>query len=333
MNSNILEVKNLNLSFKTKQGYIKALNNVNINIGKKEILGVVGESGCGKSTLSDSIIRLLSGNASIEEGEINFNNKDILKMSKDDMRKIRGKHISLITQNAMAALNPVRTIEKQFVETICAHKDITKEKAKEEAEEMLYKLNISQPKLVMKQFSFQLSGGMRQRIIIALSLLLKPKLIIADEPTTALDVTVQAGILKEMKLLKKQYDTSVLFISHNLAVISNIADKIAVMYAGSIVEYGKSESVLKNPLHPYTKGLIKCMPHLYSNGSRLYTIEGQPPDLYDLPKGCAFSPRCTYAVADCFETKPEIHKLGERMAACKFIKNLKDRNETNVSKK
>lgn len=312
----LLEIKKLSVEFATKRGSFKAVNNIDLKVGKGEIIGLVGESGCGKTTTSLAILGLLSNNAKVISGEILFEEKDLLKLSKKELRNIRGKDIGIIFQNSMSSLNPIRKIKKQFVESIRAHLSISKQESENIAYEMLNKVNLPDSERIMNQYPFQLSGGMKQRIMIAMAFALKPKLIIADEPTTALDVTVQAQILDEMESLRKEQGTSILFVSHNLGIISQLADKIGIMYAGEMAEYGFLSSVFRNPIHPYTKGLLESVPKIEYTKKRLNGIRGNPPDLLKEYDGCAFYPRCDYGVGICQHKKPKLENVKDSVVAC-----------------
>ncbi|SDL01023.1 ABC transporter ATP-binding protein [Natronincola ferrireducens] len=300
----ILDIKNLSIAFSNTNEGIKAVNRASLQLRTGEVLGIVGESGCGKTTLSRSVLGLLPPAGKILEGELVFEGKDLLHLSKEEKRKIRGREIGMIFQDSMTSLNPVRKIGSQFIETLSSRLEIHEEQARQIAEEMLAKVNLPNPKKIMNRYSFQLSGGMRQRVMIAIALALRPKILIADEPTTALDVTVQAQILKEMRDLKENYGTSIMLVSHNLGVVYQVADTIAVMYAGSVVEYGDASTIFKNPTHPYTKALLGSIPTLSQHQEKLVSIEGTPPVSNSLPSGCVFHPRCQYASHLCRLEKP-----------------------------
>ncbi|HSQ88238.1 ABC transporter ATP-binding protein [Romboutsia sp.] len=320
MEDKVLKIKNLSVEFSTSGESFKVVNDVNLELEKGEILGLVGESGCGKTTTALSILGLLPKNAKITGGEILFEGKNLLLLSKEELRKIRGKDIGIISQNSMSNLNPIRKIKKQFIESIRTHVDISKKEAHEIACEMLQKVNLSDPERIMNQYSFQLSGGMRQRVMIAMAIALRPKILIADEPTTALDVTVQAQILEEIDKLRKDFGISIIFVSHNLGIISQLADRIGVMYAGEIVEYGFISSVFNNPIHPYTKGLLESVPKIENAKKILKAIRGNPPDLSKKHFGCLFYPRCDYVMDTCRCKKPKLIKIKEdSMGACHLI--------------
>lgn len=326
----LLKLKNLSIDLQTPLGDARIVRNVDLEVNTGEIVGLVGESGCGKTTISRSILGLLSSGIRVSKGEINYKQKDLLSLSKKEIQGIRGKEIAMIFQDSMTSLNPVRTIGKQFVETICNHMKVEKSEAKRKTKEMLMKVNLNYPERIMKCYPFQLSGGMMQRVMIAMALVLKSKVLIADEPTTALDVTIQAQILNEMVLLKEKYGMSILLVSHNLGIISRMADKVAVMYAGSIVEYGYSDEIFKNPKHPYTNALLLSVPRMDIEQKRLISIKGQPPSLFNMPSGCAYHPRCKIAADICKVKKPVIKEtLGGNKVACHFVRgvdNMEDRN-------
>ena len=305
----LLELKDLHTFFTTKRGIIKAVNGVSYSVEAGRTLGVVGESGSGKSVSAMSILQLLDGNGFIDSGEIIFDGKDLSKLSRTDMYKIRGNDISVIFQEPMTSLNPVFTIEKQVSEPFIIHQGMTKKEARAKVVEMLSDVKIPNPETVAKQYPHQLSGGMRQRVMIAMALACQPKLLIADEPTTALDVTIQAQILKLMNALKKEHGTSILFITHDLGVICQMADDVAVMYCGQVVEYAPARTIFTKSeySHPYTEGLMVSIPRLDTpTDERLDAIPGAVPHPLDLPKGCKFAPRCKYCTQKCLEEEPEL---------------------------
>ena len=309
----LLQVKDLHTYFKTKRGTVKAVNGVYYKLKQGKTLGLVGESGSGKSVSAMSLIKLLDGNGYIESGEILFNGRDLIDVPINEMTKIRGNEISVIFQEPMTSLNPVFTIEKQVGEPFVIHQGMTKKQAAEEVVKMLSLVKIPYPDEVAKQYPHQLSGGMRQRVMIAMALACRPNLLIADEPTTALDVTIQAQILKLMKELQDEVGTSILFITHDLGVISQTADDVAVMYCGEIVEYAPVKTMFaKNTKysHPYTEGLMVSIPRLDTPaGERLEAIPGAVPHPLDLPKGCKFAPRCKYATDKCRESHPDLKEI------------------------
>ena len=306
----LLDIKDLHTYFTTKRGTVKAVNGVSYSVEAGKTLGVVGESGSGKSVSAMSIIKLLDGNGYIDKGEITFDGKNLTDMSLSEIRDIRGNDISVIFQEPMTSLNPVFTVERQISESFIVHQGMTKKEAAEKVVEMLDLVKIPNPKSVTKQYPHQLSGGMRQRVMIAMALACVPKLLIADEPTTALDVTIQAQILKLMNELKESIGTSILFITHDLGVINEMADDVAVMYCGQVVEkapvkvlFGKDSKYS----HPYTDGLMFSVPRLDTpTGVRLEAIPGSVPHPLDLPVGCKFAPRCKFATDKCHKEEPEL---------------------------
>ena len=306
----LLEVDDLHTFFKTKKGIVKAVNGVSYRVEPGKTLGIVGESGSGKSVSAMSILKLLDGNGYIDSGTITFKGRNLAECTINDMYQIRGNEISVIFQEPMTSLNPVYTIEKQLNEVYLTHQKITKKEASEKSLEMLKAVKIPNPESVMKQFPHQLSGGMRQRVMIAMALACEPSLLIADEPTTALDVTIQAQILKLMNELKKEKGTSILFITHDLGVINQMADEVAVMYCGQVVEMCKARTIFAKETtcsHPYTEGLMTSIPRLDTPvGARLEAIPGAVPHPLNLPKGCKFAPRCKYATEKCKNEEPKL---------------------------
>lgn len=300
----LLEIKDLHTYFTTKKGIIKAANGVSLSIEEGKTLGLVGESGSGKSVTAMSILQLFEENQKIHSGEIIFDGDVISKFSQEELRKIRGNKISVIFQEPMTSLNPVFRVGRQITEVLMLHQNLTKEEAKERAIQLLKDVGISNPDKMFYQYSFELSGGMSQRVMIAMALACRPKLLIADEPTTALDVTIQAQILKLMNDLKQQYGTAILFVTHDLGVINEMADDVAVMYCGQVVERASSKTIFgENPKysHPYTEGLMTSIPRLDSPKGKLDAIPGSVPHPLDLPVGCKFAPRCKYATDKCRE--------------------------------
>ena len=309
----LLEVKNLHTYFKTKKGIVKAVNDVTYSLDEGKTLGIVGESGSGKSVSAMSIIKLLDGNGWIDSGSVTFNGRDILSCTEKEMYHIRGNEISVIFQEPMTSLNPVFTVEHQIGEVLQIHQNMTKKQAYAKAAALLADVKIPNPERVAKQYPFQLSGGMRQRVMIAMALACKPKLLIADEPTTALDVTIQAQILKLMNDLKRRTGTSILFITHDLGVIHEMADEVAVMYCGQIVEKADAKEIFHKSVysHPYTEGLMISIPRLNTpKGKRLDAIPGAVPNPLYLPKGCKFAPRCKYCTQKCLEEEPPLTEVG-----------------------
>ena len=312
MSENLIEVKKLVTQFSGKNGTVTAVDGVSFNIKKGETLGIVGESGCGKSVTSMSILRLIPPQSGkIASGEILFGGKDLTKLSDKEIRQIRGNEIAMIFQDSMTGLNPVMTIGKQLVETITAHSKMDKKEAWERAREMLMKVGIPSPAQRLKEYPHQLSGGMRQRVMIAMALSCNAALFIADEPTTALDVTIQAQILDLMNQLKKETGTSILFITHDLGVVAEVCDDVAVMYCGRVVERGDVKTIFANPSHPYTKGLLGSIPRLGDAGKELKSIPGNVPNPKYMPKGCKFEPRCPYASEKCREEEPGFFQIEE----------------------
>ncbi|MGG3736762.1 ABC transporter ATP-binding protein [Aeribacillus pallidus] len=316
----ILEVKDLHISFHTFAGEVKAIRGVNFDLYKGETLAIVGESGSGKSVTTKSIMRLLpEHNSEIKGGQILFEGKDLAKASEKEMQKIRGKDISMIFQDPMTSLNPTMTVGKQIMEPLLKHQKLSKAEAKQRAIELLKLVGIPKPEIRFKQYPHQFSGGMRQRVVIAIALACNPKILIADEPTTALDVTIQAQILDLMKDLQKKIDTSIIFITHDLGVVANVADRVAVMYGGRIVEIGTVDEIFYNPKHPYTWGLISSMPSLDTKDDELYAIPGSPPDLLEPPKGDAFAPRNEYALKIDLEKQPPMFKVSDTHYAATWL--------------
>lgn len=317
---NILEVKDLNISFHTFAGEVKAIRGVNFELKKGETLAIVGESGSGKSVTTKAIMRLLPpGNSEIKQGEILFEGKDLTKLTDKQMQKIRGQDISMIFQDPMTSLNPTMTVGKQIMEPLIKHQNMSKSSAMERAVQLLKLVGIPKPELRIKQYPHQFSGGMRQRVVIAIALACNPKVLIADEPTTALDVTIQAQILELMKDLQQKIDTSIIFITHDLGVVANVADRVAVMYGGKIVEIGTVDEVFYNPQHPYTWGLISSMPSLDAKEEELYAIPGTPPNLLHPPKGDAFAPRNEYAMQIDLEEQPPMFKVSDTHYAATWL--------------
>ena len=306
----LLEIKNLHTYFETRRGLIKAVYGVTLEVEKGRTLGIVGESGSGKSQTAMSILRLFEHNQKTYEGEIIFDGKDLTKMTEAELRTIRGNDISIIFQEPMTSLNPVFTVNRQISEVLMLHQKISKEEAAKRTIAMLASVKIPNPEEVAKMYPFQLSGGMNQRVMIAMALACQPKLLIADEPTTALDVTIQAQILHLMNELKREYDTSILFITHDLGVINQMADDVAIMYCGQVVETAPVEYIFQDKslyIHPYTEGLLNSIPSLSSSRSeKLDVIPGSVPHPLDLPKGCKFAPRCKYATEKCRNEEPPL---------------------------
>ena len=317
--SPLLEVKNLRTHFYTFEGVVKAVDGVSYDLEEGETLGLVGESGCGKSVSAMSLMRLIPDPpGKIVDGEILFEGQDVLQLSMDEMRHIRGAKMSMVFQEPMTSLNPVLNLEKQLGETLQLHKGMTKQEARQESVELLARVGIPDPERRVRQYPHQFSGGMRQRVMIAMALSCNPRVIIADEPTTALDVTIQAQILELMKGLTQEFGVAMIVITHNLGVVARYADRMNIMYAGKIIERGESAEIYSNPRHPYTVGLLKSVPRLdLPRRTRLDPIEGQPPDLIAVPKGCAFRARCKWAVDKCATDEPGLETVSEgHYSAC-----------------
>jgi peptide/nickel transport system ATP-binding protein len=318
MKNALLEINDLCVDYVSPNGIARAVNNVNLTIAPGETLGIAGESGCGKSTLAFAIARLHKAPALISEGEILYNGRDILKMSDKELRNFRWNDVSVVFQSAMNSLNPVITIGEQLTDVILAHKKVSLKEAIIKAKELLEVVGIHGDRL--GSFPHQLSGGMRQRVVIAIALALEPKLIIMDEPTTALDVVVEREILNELYDLKEKFGFSILFISHDLSLMGEIADRIGVMYAGNLIELGDAKTVFSKPSHPYTKGLIASFPTIHGPKERLYGIPGDPVNLLNLPTGCNFQARCTKCMEVCKEKEPVLQKLSDGYyAACHIL--------------
>lgn len=310
----LLEIRNLKTYFFTDKGVVPAIDDVSIRVDKRKIVGIVGESGCGKSVTSLSVLQLVAPPGKIVEGEILFNEKNLLHASPAEIRSIRGSEISMIFQEPMTSLNPVYTVGKQVAEALLIHnQNITKEEAKKKVIEMFSLVGIPEPEKRYSVYPHQLSGGLRQRVMIAMALVCRTKLLIADEPTTALDVTIEAQILNLMKNLQKEIDTSIILITHNLGVVAEMCDDVYVMYAGKIMEQGDVFELFDNPLHPYTEGLLQSIPRggeQEDNRRRLYSIKGMVPNLLYLPKGCRFYPRCEYGMDICKDQEPQLIDKG-----------------------
>ncbi len=326
MADKILQVKNLKTYFHTEAGLVKAVNDVSFDVEKGKTLGIVGESGCGKSMTSLSIMRLIEKPGQIEGGEILLEGKDIVKMSEDEMRKIRGKKIAMIFQEPMTSLNPVFTIGQQLIEALLLHENMTKKEAKERAIEMLKLVKIPLAERRFDEYPHQLSGGMRQRVMIAMALCCNPELLICDEPTTALDVTILAQILDLINELTEKTGPSVMMITHDLGVIAEVADDVMVMYAGQVVEKASCDQIFDQPMHPYTDGLMKCIPKLDDDDTKeLSVIKGMVPSFDDMPAGCAFCPRCPEAREICRCKMPDLMDVEGRKVRCfKYTKEWEE---------
>ncbi|MEX3622491.1 ABC transporter ATP-binding protein [Viridibacillus arvi] len=330
----LLKVEDLTIKFKSRQGVVKAVDNLSFELAQGSSLGIVGESGSGKSVTSLTIMGLLQ-NANTEiTGNIDFDGLDLLKLSPNEMRKIRGNSISMIFQEPMTSLNPLHTCGKQIMEPILIHqKEVSKQEAKKHAIELLRMVGIPSPEQRFQEYPHQMSGGMRQRIMIAIALACNTKLLIADEPTTALDVTIQAQILDLMNSLKKKRDMSIIMITHDLGVVKEMCEKVVVMYTGQIVEKSPTELVFADPLHPYTKGLLNAIPKISNKVERLEAIEGTVPDALNMPSGCSFHPRCKYATEKCTLEVPTLFQLEDgREVKCFIYDGSEKGGDVNAAK-
>ena len=312
----LLKVEGLQVQFQTKKGINTSVDGVSFSIGKGEILGIVGESGCGKSVTSLSILQLLGTNAKISQGSIKLSGRELLGLSEEEMCKIRGNEIAMIFQDPMTALNPTLTIGEQLIEPLVIHQGYSKADARKEAVEVLKKVGIAAPEKRMKEYPHQLSGGMRQRVMIAMAVSCAPKLLIADEPTTALDVTIQAQILELMLELRQNMDTAIILITHDMGVVAETADNILVLYAGKVVEYGSVKDIFNAPKHPYTRGLLSSIPPLQEDVEELNTIEGTVPAPGQMPAGCRFGPRCPLAGEHCRKEQPGLYPVEGALVSC-----------------
>lgn len=316
MSEPILTVSDLTITFKTKYGKASAVNNISFSVQKGEKLGLVGESGSGKSVTSKSIIRLLQSPPAQVEGSIRLGDTELLSLSEKEMRKYRGNRISMIFQEPMVSLNPLFSIGNQLSEIVMLHEKCPQNECDARIVEMLRTVGIPSPETRLRQYPFELSGGMRQRVMIAMALLCHPEVLIADEPTTALDVTIQAQILDLLRQLNRDFGTSIILITHDLGVIAEMVDNVAVMYAGSIVETAPVRALFHHPRHPYTQGLLKSVPGIHSAGRELETIEGNVPSIYQLPSGCTFHNRCKFARGLCAREEPPVVTEGGRSVKC-----------------
>lgn len=319
MKEKILEVKDLHVSFKTHNGEIKAIRGASFDLYKGETLAIVGESGSGKSVTTKVLMGILAKNGIIESGEVLYKDKDLTKLQKKEKVSIRGKEIAMIFQDPMTSLNPTMTVGYQIAESVIEHQKLSKSDAKEKAIELIQLVGITEPEKRYKQYPHQLSGGMRQRIVIAIALACNPKILIADEPTTALDVTIQAQILDLIKELQSKIGLSIIFITHDLGVVANIADRVAIMYAGKIVEYGTSEEIFFDPRHPYTWGLLASVPDMENQQNELYAIPGTPPNMLYPPIGDAFALRSDFALKIDFEKEPPFFKISDTHYAATWL--------------
>ncbi len=327
MSEMLLQVKDLKTSFFTNSGEVKAVNGVSFNLEKGKVLGIVGESGSGKSVTAYSIMRILSDPGKVVGGSILFDGTDLAQLSKKQMREVRGSKISIIFQDPMTSLNPVYTIGNQIEEAIRLHTNRNKKEIKDRAIEMLTLVGVNEPARRVKQYPHELSGGMRQRVMIAMALACEPDILIADEPTTALDVTIQAQILELMQELQKKMGMAIIMITHDLGVIADMCDEIIVMYGGRICERGNAEDIFYNPKHEYTKGLLHSIPRTIKTKDRLLSISGSPIDMLHLPSGCPFAPRCARTMKICLNEPPEEIQVGESHFASCWV-NIKDLLDT-----
>lgn len=313
----LLEVNNLHTSFFTDAGEVRAVNGVSFNLERGKVLGIVGESGSGKSVTAYSIMQILAGTGKIVDGSIKLDGQELVGAGEKVMKTVRGNKVSIIFQDPMTSLNPTYTIGKQLMEAIMLHTDRNKKEAYDRAVEMLQLVNVNEPHKRMKQYPFEFSGGMRQRVMIAMALACEPDILIADEPTTALDVTIQAQILELMKSLQEELGMAIIMITHDLGVVAQMCDEVIVMYAGSICEQGTADEIFYNPCHEYTKGLMRSIPTANTAGKKLQPIEGTPIDLLNMPKGCAFAPRCNAAMKICIKERCQRMQINEmHQAAC-----------------
>ena len=315
----LLSIRDLHVEFKTYGGSIRAVRGVDLDVAAGECIAVVGESGCGKSVTAKSILQLLpSHNSEVTGGQIIFDNVDLLQYNDREMQKLRGNKISMIFQDPMTSLNPTMTVGRQIAEVLIKHQHLSREEARKKTIEYLAMVGIANPEKRYKEYPDRLSGGMRQRVMIAIAMCCNPRLLLADEPTTALDVTIQAQILDLMRGLQQQFNTAIILITHDLGVVANMARRVLVFYAGKVVEEGMADDIFYRPRHPYTWGLIKSMPRLISDKKEdLVSIEGTPPDLFAPPKGCAFAARCDHAIQLCLEKDPPMFNIeGRHCAAC-----------------
>ena len=315
----LLEVKDLMIDFRTYGGTVQAVRGVSFSVEQGETVGIVGESGCGKSVTAKSIMKLLtSPPASYKNGEILFKGKNILQASERELEQLRGNEVSMIFQDPMTSLNPTMLVGQQIIETLLKHHKMPVKMAYEKALNVLREVGIPQPEKRMQQYPHEFSGGMRQRVMIAMALVCRPQLIIADEPTTALDVTIQAQILELMKEIQRQYETAIILITHDLGVVAEMCDVVVVMYAGKIVEKGRVQDIFSNPQHPYTKGLLKSIPRFdMDRNQRLSPIIGSPPDLFAPPEGCSFYSRCEHAMKVCKQHDPALEEVrNNQLSAC-----------------
>lgn len=330
MPENILySVRNLTVEYSTRAGAVRAVDNVSLDIHRGEILGLVGESGCGKSTLGKALMRLHTGPASISAGELWFDGRDLMKLSEREMPDVRGAEIGMVFQDPMTSLNPVQRIIEHLTETIQTHEpEVSDSDARARADELVERLGIRRERL--SEYPHQMSGGMRQRVMISLALALRAKLVIADEPTTSLDVIVEAKFLDLLKELQKEFGLTILLITHNIGVVAEVADRVAVMYAAKMAEVGDVQDVFADPKHPYTQGLLKSVPNIRLDGAELYKMKGAPPSLLHPPTGCRFHPRCPFVMDVCLEKEPDFLPVQSgQMASCWLYQTAPEGMEKN----
>ncbi|SEN56956.1 ABC transporter ATP-binding protein [Lihuaxuella thermophila] len=327
MSQELLQIHNLKTYFFSDSGKIPAVDGITLSVKRRETVALVGESGCGKSITSLSIMGLLPESGKIVDGEIIFNGENLVKKTDAEMERLRGNEISMIFQEPMTSLNPVLTIGEQIMEGIILHRKVSKQEARERAVQMLKLVGFPRAEEILSEYPHQLSGGMRQRVMIAMAMATNPKLLIADEPTTALDVTIQAQILELMREVKEKFETSILLITHDLGVVAEMADRVIVMYAGKVVEEAGVEELFEKPSHPYTEGLMKSVPSLEESQQRLYSIRGNVPSPDELPKGCRFAPRCDKAWDRCFASEPDLKEIAPGHAVRCFLYQSEEGNE------
>lgn len=329
---NLLAIQDLKTVFATEKGAVTAVDGVSFQINAGEMVGVVGESGCGKSVTSESILQLLDERTTTYQGQILYKGRDLLKLNRDEMRRIRGNEIAMIFQDPMSSLNPVYTVGNQIAEAIMIHQKLGKKEARDQATEMLRLTGIPAPEKRVREYPHQLSGGMRQRAMIALALSCRPQLLIADEPTTALDVTIQAQILELIQTLRQDANMGVMMITHDLGVVAEVCTRVIVMYLGQVIEEGPVEGLFANPLHPYTKGLLKSIPHLSSDRQqKLHVIKGMVPSLLNIPQGCRFAPRCELAADRCREVKPQLQAASDwQRVRCWYYREMEQEGEAHA---
>lgn len=317
--NNLLEIRGLKTQFFTRHGIVPAVDGIDIDVPAGKIVGIVGESGCGKSVTAMSIMHLVQRPGRVVEGEIRFNGEDLVPKSTKEMNEIRGNNISMIFQEPMTSLNPVYTVGKQVSEAILLHQNVTKSEAKERTIDIFRQVGIPEAEKRYASYPHQLSGGLRQRVMIGMAMVCNPQLMIADEPTTALDVTIEAQILHLMRRLQQEHQTSIIMITHNLGVVAELCDEVYVMYAGKVMERANVYTLFENPMHPYTYGLLNSIPDTSGTKERLYTIRGMVPNLLKLPQGCRFCPRCDKAMKICTLREPELHEVGDGHYARCFL--------------